>query len=606
MPGHDQTDVRRRRLASAWLLIAVAASVAPATWAVVAVGQDAIVANWKGDEGELIRLKADRVQTWTEEGADWVLLEDQVEVGQGDVSLRSDRAVARIFRTGRADGPVFRVDLYVEGEVRDRGTPGKAYRELRTQLTTRAQVGLDSRVPGGRHALTKPPRALPLLVRAFPKVENKPTPQPQAAGNRPKPPARPSPESPTNRTQPRSGPIETSESRPPPRCSRSSRRSSTLPSPAPPAARGPSVPPSEPGAAPGLDALPFGSDVASAPPSSPPKVDLEVRPAQALKPPGFPDDFSAQPVPDQVPEGGLPPMAPNSVPLGPSAAPPVVDEPPTDLQPLPGVAPAIPRGPPGPPPAQVLPGSQRRTTIYPRGLGEIELESMPVQPDGTQIIIIRNGVNIQTRSVEQGIVDIEADSIVIWRRSEGRQGPARLDYNNQFVDNNTDPLEFYLEGHVVFRQDMLVQQGKSDQRTYQADRVYYDVRRDQLLALDAQVELFAPGLVTPLKIKSPRILQYHPMIAAANGQLFASSLAAMQAEQTVTTGSRFANPGYRFNSRSIDASQVIDDRELAKNDGVPFEPDDLTWMIDARQNVFFMGPVCRSSTCLASRPRPTT
>ena len=238
-----------------------------------------------------------------------------------------------------------------------------------------------------------------------------------------------------------------------------------------------------------------------------------------------------------------------------------------------------------------MPGSQRITTIYPRGLGEIQLESLPVQSDGTQIIIIRNGVNIQTRSKEQGIVDIEADNVVIWRRSEGRQGPARIDYNNKFIDNNSDPLEFYLEGHVIFRQDQLIYQGKSDQRTYQGERIYYDVRKDQLLALNAQVELFAPGLITPIKLKSPRILQYHPMVAAANGQYYASSLAAMQAEQTVTTGSRFANPGYRFRSRSIDVTQVVDNRELAKNDGVPFDGDDLTWLIDARQNVFFMGPV---------------
>ena len=66
----------------------------------------------------------------------------------------------------------------------------------------------------------------------------------------------------------------------------------------------------------------------------------------------------------------------------------------------------------------------------------------------------------------------------------------------------------------------------------------------------------------------------------------------MQAEQTVTTGSRFANPGYRFTSRSIDVRQVVDDRELAKNNGaVPFDKDDLTWLIDARQNFFYIGPI---------------
>ncbi len=260
------------------------------------------------------------------------------------------------------------------------------------------------------------------------------------------------------------------------------------------------------------------------------KVDPAVRKTQATQPspepapanaaPGFPDDFSAQPVPDPDAPVDLPPLAPNSVPLGPWPEAPTW----TARRRTSALCPTVPprlllNSRPGTPLAPVLTDSQRITDIFPRGLGEIQFETLPEQPDGTQILIIRNGVNIQTRSKEQGIVDIEADSVVIWRRKEGRQGPPRVDFNGQFVDNNSDPLEFYLEGHVIFRQDQLIYQGKSDQRTYQAERVYYDVRRDQLLALNAQVELFAPGLVTPTKIKSPRIFQYHPMVVGPDGQL---------------------------------------------------------------------------------------
>ena len=563
MRGHDQTDVRRRRLASTWLLI-VAASVAPAAWVVVARGQDATVAHWKGDEGEMIRLRADRVQTWSEGGAEWVLLEDQAEIGQGDVSLRADRAVARIVRAGRLDGSIFRVELYVEGNVRDPGTPDRSFGEVRTLMSTRGQVGLAARVKGGRHALPKPPRGLPLLARAFPK------------------PSGPVLEPPTTKAQP---PIETTASRPAPDVAPPARL--------PPAATAPAV--AGPGAMPGSEALPFGS-MAGPAPSPPPKVDPEVRQAQAEgnKPPstGFSDDFSVQPVPDPAPAQGadLPPLAPNSVPIGPSAAPPVADDPSTDLRPLPDAAPAPPRIDPTDTLSPVLVGSQRITTIFPRGLGEIQLESLPVQSDGTQIMVIRNGVNIQMRS-EKGIIDLEADSVVIWRRAEGRKGPPRVDFNNQLIDETSDPLEFYLEGHVVLRQDELKLQGRSDQRTYLAERVYYDVRREQLLALNAQLELFAPGLVTPTKINSPQILQYHPMVPGPNGELLPSTLTAMQAERTVTTGSRFANPGYRFTSRSIDVTQVVDTQAVPDPGRKPFDKDDLTWQIDARQNTFFFGPV---------------
>jgi hypothetical protein len=578
VPGHDQTDVRCRRLASTWLLV-LAIPVVWATWNGSSLGQDATVAKWQGDEAEIIRLRADRVQTWTDGGALWVLLEDQAEVGQGDVSLRSDRAVARIVHAGTTSGPIYRIELYAEGSVHDPGSPGKVHREVRTLLVTRKVYGLEARVKGGRHASTTPPKGLPLLARAFP---NGAVESPAVAAAKKLAEAN-KPRQGTKAVKPVTAmnPIETSTSRPPPNLPASTRLpSDTTPASAP--------------TGPGLEVLPFGS------PSEPAKEDPAVRQAQAPAPnqapansgPGFPDDFSAQPVPDPAPPVDQTPLAPNSVPLGPSPLPPIMDGPPPGLQPLPNGAPAAPpQFDPNQPVAPVLTDSQRITEIHPRGLGEIQFETLPELPDGTQIIIVRNGVNVQMRSKEQGIVDIESDSVVIWRRKEGRQGPARVDFNGQLVDNNSDPMELYLEGHVILRQDQLIYQGKSDQRTYQGERIYFDVRKGQLLALNAQVELFAPGLVTPMKIKSPRILQFHPVVIGPDGQPHASTLTAMQAEKTVTTGSRFANPGYRFNSRSIDVTQVVDSQAEPDPGRTPFDKDDLTWLIDARQNVFYVGPV---------------
>ena len=549
MPVHDPSDARPGRLASTWPLVVLLTIVVSTTWGWAARGQGAApVARWKGEEGEPIALKADRVQTWTEGGAEWVLLEDQAEVVQGDVSLRASRAVARIVRAGRSDGPIYRVELYTEGEVRDPGNPGPVFGEIRTFLTTRAQVGLEARVKGGRHANARPPKGLPLLARAFPK------PPAEAA---------------------RARPIETSASRPAPSLPLAG-RAQPLPGPVAvdPPASGPDAPKEDPAVQQAQAPVPR--------PSAPP----------TNAGPGFPDDFTAQPVPDANPPGDLPPMVPNSAPLGPQSTAPIVDDPPTTLRPLPDGAPAPPpQLDPNVPLAPVLVGSQRVTTIIPRGLGEIQVESLDEQADGTQIIVIRNGVNIQMRSKEQGIVDIESDSVVLWRRKEGRKGPPRVDFNGQLVDNDDDPLEIYLEGHVILRQDQLIYQGKSDQRTYTGERIYYDVRKGQLLALNAQVELFAPGLVTPMKINSPRIFQFHPQVIGPDGQPRYSTLTSMQAEQTVSTGSRFANPGYKFTSRSVDVTQVVDDKAQADANGKPFAPDDLTWLIDARQNLFYFGPI---------------
>ena len=154
MRAHDQTDVRRRSLAGAWLLAFAVACVASAR------GEEAPVARWTGDPADSIHLAADRVQTWTDGGAEWLLLEDRAEVAQGDVSLQADRAVARIFRAGRVDGTIYRVEIYVEGNVRDPGNPGSAFPKVRTRLVTTAKVGFDARLPDGHQPLKKPPMAL--------------------------------------------------------------------------------------------------------------------------------------------------------------------------------------------------------------------------------------------------------------------------------------------------------------------------------------------------------------------------------------------------------------------------------------------------------------
>ena len=332
-----------------------------------------------------------------------------------------------------------------------------------------------------------------------------------------------------------------------------------------------------------------------------PTADTEVRRTQAIgDAQSFPDGFSTMPQPDRAPPGQTPggdliPLAPDAIPLGPGDAPAIAD-PPTSLLPLPDgtdrvpTAPTAPRGGGAEANTVVLPGSQRVTTILPRGLGTIEIDSQRVMPDGTQIIVIKNGVNIQTRTFEQGIVDLEADSVVIWLR-KGKDAYGKIDINERIITNPNEPLEFYLEGHVVFRQDQLKLQGRSDQRTYLAERAYYDVQKDQLLALNAEVSLFTPNLITPAKLKSPRIFQFHPEVVGQDGIPRPSTLSAIQTENTVSTGSRFANPGYKFTSKSIDITQVVDNQILANPVDRQLNGDDLTWQIDARQNFFFFGPI---------------
>jgi hypothetical protein len=293
--------------------------------------------------------------------------------------------------------------------------------------------------------------------------------------------------------------------------------------------------------------------------------------------------------------------------------PPPRNRPPTELAPLPAFgdetvpAPPTRRPPRAPadgateaeknPMLPIHPGTQRVTRIAPRdGSPNFQYQRLPVV-NGMDTVVVRGGVNVLTQSPQFGELDISADSAIIWRRIDENGQGVTTGPNGEEIEDARQPMEIYLEGHVVVRQDQRKIAGTADQKTYRADRVYMDVLTNRSIALDGQVDLYAPSLVAPMKVISPRIEQYQPLELAANGK-WVYGLEQIRAEQTMTTGSRFPKPGYRFNSRSVDMTRVRTDNKVEPNSGKPVgdksdpnAPEDLTWRIDARQNVFWMGAV---------------
>ena len=127
MRGHDQTDdFRRRRRASTWLFLALSVAFHALPRA-EAQGQTTGSATWKGIETASIHLAADRIQTWDDQGDQWFLLEGRSEVTQGDVALNARDIVAHVVRSGRAAGPIHRVEVYAEGKVHDPAQPDVTY-----------------------------------------------------------------------------------------------------------------------------------------------------------------------------------------------------------------------------------------------------------------------------------------------------------------------------------------------------------------------------------------------------------------------------------------------------------------------------------------------
>jgi len=574
-----------------------------------------------------IELAARHVQVWQTAGERWAILSGEAAVLQAGDGLRARAAVVRIIEVPMDNSKGYQADIYAEGEVRITGQGGPPRPQARTVLRTRKQVQLRVYKDNGYTQLKEPPRDL-LILRRSGFVSR----QPAAAPSKP---ATARPEPAATRSEPVLAQPEPATTQPV--------------SAAAPQAQSPAS------VAPGSASQVETAAVAASVPSTATAAAAE--PATVLPPPDLPplepvprstlpkQDRELQlaqferkdPVVTQVQgTGPARPDAPAEVP--PTAAPPAdgtelpsVDLPPIEgakevevpnltnpedvprSQPLPGTGdqPAAPirSGEPGrgqkpktaaPPPAPIapiLPGSRRITSIYPRSGRKPDVTFLPEQPDGTRVVIYRGGINMVTKTPQRGVVDIEAESAVVWRHPDPEKGAEVHGPNGELIENANQPMEVYLEGNVIFRQDENKSAGKADQRTFRAPRAYYDFLRDRFVALNGEVDLFAPGFISPMKMKSPRIDQFHKLIRRPDGTLIMDPEPEIRTERTLMTGSRFPDPAYRINNRTVDLirqSRPQTDPSTGKQAGDPNDPNppmDLVWRYDARQNFFYMGPL---------------
>jgi hypothetical protein len=589
--GHDQTSRRVRRRAWSGLILAAIAAAAPT--AAPARAQEVPDAEPAPPRArDPIDLAAQRVHTWKADGARWVHLAGRVAVLQGVEGVRADEALVRIVATPSPAGTTYRLDVYAESAPR---------RTVRATFETDQAVSLSPYQRSGLVPSDAPPVRLPILGRSgLLTPPNPPAPQTYQV-SRPsiRPPQQPVAFEPTpTAADPAQAPVAPAQP-----------DLVTLPSDRPPntsVVSGPVVElPLEggpPDPAPSPAPAPSGTTVRRAagdPGSGPAKVDPAVRPAQFSGPIEATDD------PDRMGGSDLPPPVEppdfDQAPTVPRVSPPAEVE----AEPLPGEdgrpAPPLRAGPrqraaDQPPATPVLPNTTRVTKIFPRSGGpDFLLERLGVA-NGTETWVVRGGVRIVTEAPQYGLIDIRADSAVIWRRVDENGRSFAVGPNGEQIDDERQPLEFYLEGNVVVLQDERKVAGNGDQKTYRAKQAYYDVLSERFIAIDGEVDMFAPGLITPARVTAPRIEQYRPFRVGPDGR-GEFGLPEIRADRSMGTGSRFPNPSYRFNSRSVDLYRIpVVERD--PNSGRAADPEtdpdareDLTWRIDARQNVFWMGYV---------------
>jgi hypothetical protein len=187
-----------------------------------------------------------------------------------------------------------------------------------------------------------------------------------------------------------------------------------------------------------------------------------------------------------------------------------------------------------PPPVQPvvgrpLPPGTRRVRVFPRGDVPVQAQWIPDQQTDQWVAIIESGVNFIVDGVQGfGSIDVSADRMVIWTRSQGEP-----DLKGQTPQDQRQPLEIYMEGNVVFRQG---------ERTIYASRMYYDVPNQIGTVLDAEV-------LTPMP-------KYDGMVRLHAKILQETSPEHFVGQDGFFTPSRLGVPGIRMQSTDITFDDV--------------------------------------------------
>jgi lipopolysaccharide export system protein LptA len=195
-----------------------------------------------------------------------------------------------------------------------------------------------------------------------------------------------------------------------------------------------------------------------------------------------------------------------------------------------------------PPAATPIPQAIPTVDIRGRGGRTANAQSFNNPETGQQGYIINSGFQIVLQGMDQlGTVSIESDRAVVWTPVLNVSDPASM----RAAQSGQAPLEIYLEGNIVFRQ--------SDRVIY-ADRMYYNVRQENGVVLNAEMLTPVPQYQGLLRLKA-EVLQ------AVNRQRFEAYNAAL-------TSSRIGVPRYWFQSRDV----AVDDMQTPVVDPLTNQP----------------------------------
>lgn len=178
-----------------------------------------------------------------------------------------------------------------------------------------------------------------------------------------------------------------------------------------------------------------------------------------------------------------------------------------------------------------------RVTITPRNFempSLIDSRPVPGTSPPEQIITITRGVNVVIeRPLEGDVLDLTADSAVIWTPAAGSSGGTSFDLGPD------TPFQIYLQGNIVLRQGDTVAR---------AAEAYFDRKEGHGLLRGAEVRTFVPTLRGDLRVRAENV---RFQLLSDQLQSVGGSDIEIFANNAWVTASRFGKPTYRLQSGSL-------------------------------------------------------
>ncbi len=192
------------------------------------------------------------------------------------------------------------------------------------------------------------------------------------------------------------------------------------------------------------------------------------------------------------------------------------------------------------------PIGERRLRFFPRSstpFNAFSSESPNTTP-AEQVLVITGGVNLVIDGVDEiGTVDLTADHIVVWTQAASgfdQQATETL------VQRGDAPLQIYLEGNIVVRQNIPPQEPIFTR----ASRAFFDIRENRAILQRVEVKIKAPNLPLTIRINAEEIRQ--------------QSKSSFHALNAWVSTSQFGKPGYR-----VGASDVIFEQRPVRRPSKP-------------------------------------